>query len=170
MSTPRSFCIALLTAGLLLGACDSGGGPKTSKASAAEPADTPDTPCTVATSALVSEKLGFTLAGPNVDRGPTATVCTYDNPSVQSEAATIQVQTKATAESFARGREGFASHGEPVTTVPGLGDEAYSASLKVATITNTTLVARKGTIEVLITTTAPADRIPALMTAILPLV
>jgi hypothetical protein len=35
---------------------------------------------------------------------------------------------------------------------------------------NTTLVARRGPIEVLITTTAPSDRIPALMTAVLALV
>jgi hypothetical protein len=126
-------------------------------------------PCTIATAALVSGKLGFALTGPNVDRAPTATVCTYDNPSRQAESATVQIRHQVTPESFATARSGFASHGEPVAAVPGLGDEAYSASLSVAKITNSTLVARKGTEEILITTTAPADRLPALMTAILTL-
>lgn len=181
---------ALLIAGLLLVGCDSGGDGKSESSGAAEtaspssssssspagagpaaPEGAPAGPaCTVATAALVGGKLGFTLAAPNVDRGPTATVCTFDSPSDRSQSATIQVQTRATAESFAKGREGFATHGEPVAAVAGLGDEAYTATLTVAKSTNTTLVARKGTIEVLITTTAPADRLRSLMTALLPLV
>jgi len=173
--------MTLAVAGLLLTGCDSGGGAKaesstatapatTQTTAAAEPAPSGGPECTLATPALVGEQLGFTLTAPNVDRGPTATVCTYDSPSDRSQTATIQVQTRATAESFARGREGFATHGEPVTAVAGLGDEAYTASLTVARSTNTTLVARKGNIEVLITTTAPADRVQRLMTALLPLV
>jgi hypothetical protein len=164
---------AFFVAAMLVGGCNSDGGPKTTSSGAAVPATEPATggpACTVATAALVSEKLGFTLQGPNVDRGPAATVCTYDNPSMPLQAATIQVQTQATSEGFAKGRDGFATHGEPVTAVAGLGDEAYSASLTVTSTTNTTLVARRGPIEVLITTTAPSDRIPALMTAILALV
>jgi hypothetical protein len=151
-------CIAgFLIAPLLLGAC-------TSKHAAAGPA------CTVATAALVNEKLGFGVAGPNIDRGGAATVCTYDNLSDRSQAVTVQVQTQATPDSFAKGREGFATHGEPVTAVPGLGDEAYSASLSVANLTNSTLVARRGSVEVLVTATVPANRLPPLMTAILALV
>jgi hypothetical protein len=119
---------------------------------------------------LVSEKLGFALTGPNVDRAPAATLCTYDNPSSQAQSATIQIATAATAATFAQGRSGFSSHGEVVTDVPGLGDEAYSATLAVANVTSTTLVARRGRDEVLITTTAPTARVPALMAAILALV
>ena len=118
----------------------------------------------------MSGKLGFALTGPNVDRGPAATICTYDNPSSQAQSATVQIMTGATPATFATGRRGFSGHGEVVADVPGLGDQAYSATLAVANITNTTLVARKGGIEVLITTTAPADRVPALMAAILALV
>jgi hypothetical protein len=126
--------------------------------------------CTVATAALVGARLGFTLTGPNIDRGPAATICTYDNPSNQSQSATVQITTGATPAGFANGRRGFAGHGETVSDVAGLGDEAYSATLSVANVTNTTLVVRKGSNEVLITTTAPADRVPALMTAVLALI
>ena len=118
----------------------------------------------------MGRELGFSLTGPNVDRGPASTICTYDNPSNQAQSATLQITTGATPASFATDRNGFASHRETVTDVPGLGDEAYSATLSVANITNTTLVVRRGSVEVLITTTAPADRVPPLMTAILALV
>gem|GEM_PF-4744540 len=126
--------------------------------------------CTIATAALVSGKLGFPLTGPNVDRGPAVTTCTYDNPSNQTQSATVQIRQQATPASFAAGRNGFASHGEQVVAVAGVGDEAYSATLSMANLTDTTLVARQGTEEILITTTAPADRVRALMTAILSLV
>jgi hypothetical protein len=173
--------------GLLLGGCDSGSvashgaaetttapSPRVTVPSALDPSATAAAPtgpsCTVATAALVGGKLGFLLTGPNVDRGPAATICTYDNPSNQAQSATVQLTTGATPDSFAKTRTGFAGHGEVVADVAGLGDQAYSATLSVANVTNTTLVARKGTTEVLITTTAPADRVPGLMTAILALV
>lgn len=174
----RPVVTVALIGGLLLGGCGSGSGSRATSGGATEttaaasptvtaPSALGGPPCTVATAALVSEKLGFKLSAPNVDRGPAATVCTYDNPTVQSQSATVQLQYQVTPASFAQGREGFSSHGEQVAAVAGLGDEAYSASLSVANITNSTLVARKGSIEVLITTTAPADRLPALMTSIL---
>ncbi|HEV7535219.1 MAG TPA: hypothetical protein VGP90_06265 [Acidimicrobiia bacterium] len=175
--------------GLLLGGCDSGSkaashgaaetttatSPRVTAPAALDPSSTAagaptGPPCTVATAALVGGKLGFPLAGPNVDRGPSATICTYDNPSNQAQSATVQLTSGATPDSFARSRTGFAGHGEVVTDVAGLGDQAFSATLAVANVTNTTLVARKGSTEVLITTTAPAGAVPGLMTAILALI
>jgi len=193
-ATAAALAVAVLAAaGLVLGACDSeskasghGAAETTTttssrvtapsaldpSATAAPAGSAPGPPCTVATAALVGNTLGFgpALTGPNVDRGPTATICTYDNPSRQAESATVQITAQATPASFASGRNGFATHGEAVTDVAGLGDQAYSATLSVANVTNTTLVARKGSTEVLINTTAPADRVPALMTAILSLI
>jgi hypothetical protein len=182
---------ALAVAGLALGACSSGSkassngaadtttapssrvtvpsalGPSTSATMSAGPAGPQ---CTVASAALVGGKLGYALTGPNVDKGPAATICTYDNPSSQLQSATVQITTGATPASFTTGRNGFTGHGEVVADVAGVGDQAYSATLAVANVTNTTLVARKGSYEVLITTTAPADRVPGLMTAILALI
>jgi hypothetical protein len=188
MPSHRRAVTAVLAAGaLLLGACDSGS--KSSSNGAAETSSSSSKvtvpsalsssttagvalgpPCTTVTAALVSEKLGYALVGPNVDRGPAAMICTYDNPAKQSESATVQFSYQATSESYAKSRTGFSSHGEQVTDVAGLGDEAFSATLSVANITNTTLVARKGGNEVLITTTAPADKVPVLMKAILALI
>src|SRR5437764_546350 len=141
----------LAAAGLVLGACDSAskasshgaaqttttttGSSRVTAPSALDPSAraatagaAPGPPCTVATAALVSEKLGFVLSGPNLDRGPAATICTYDNPTHQAQSATVQITAQATPASFASGRNGFASHGEAVTDVPGLGDQAYSAT------------------------------------------
>lgn len=183
--------LAVVAVGLGLGACDSGSkasskgaaetttapSPRVTVPSALDPSATATTagvaagpPCTIATAALVGGKLGFPLTGPNVDRGPAATICTYDNPANQAQSATVQITAGATPASFAKGRTGFAGHGEVVADVTGLGDQAYSATLAVANVTNTTLVARKGTNEVLITTTAPAAAVPGLMTAILALI
>ena len=180
-TSPTRRLAAVVVGGLLLGACHSATGASHGTAESATTATAADSPgvtapsvpgpaCTVASAALVSSKLGVTLTGPNLDQGPAATICTYDNPSNQPQSATVQVTKGATTASFASGRRGFASHGETVTDVVGLGNEAYSATLSVANITNTTMVARKGSVEVLITTTAPADRVPALMTAVLALV
>ena len=181
-TSPTRRLAAVVVGGLLLGACHSGSTAAShgtaESATTATAADSPGVTapsvpgpaCTVASAALVSSKLGVTLTGPNLDQGPAATICTYDDPSNQPQSATVQVTTGATTASFASGRSGFASHGETVTDVVGLGNEAYSATLSVANITNTTMVARKGSVEVLITTTAPADRVPALMTAVLALV
>jgi hypothetical protein len=153
------------------GRAESAAGPTVTAPSAlSSPPAAAGPPCTVATAALVGGKLGFPLTGPNVDRGPAATICTYDNPANQAQSATVQLTAGATADSFARTRNGFANHGETVNDVAGLGDQAYSATLSVANVTNTTLVARQGSTEVLITTTAPADRVPALMTAVLALI
>jgi hypothetical protein len=178
-------CALVVGAGLLAGGCHSGSGSSSASQgrteTSAEPrvtapsalagaADSTGPPCTVATAALVGSKLGFTLTGPNVDRGPAATICTYDNPSDRAQSATVQITSGATAAGFAQTRNGFAGHGEAVTDVAGLGDEAYSATLTMANVTNTTLVARKGSTEVLVTTTATADRVPALMTAVLALI
>ena len=189
----RSVAAALAVAGLGLGlgACDSGSkaasngkadtttapSPRVTAPSALDPSATATTaaaaagpPCTIASATLVSGKLGFSLIGPNVDRGPSATICTYDNPANQAQSATVQITAGATPASFAKGRTGFAGHGEVVSDVAGLGDEAYSATLAVANVTNTTMVARKGSNEVLINTTAPAAAVPGLMTAILALI
>jgi hypothetical protein len=198
MPAPRRSAAALTllaAAGLLLGACASSStassngaaetttsAPRVTAPSALDPSATgsagapggaaaaPAPPCTIATAALVSGKLGFALTGPNVDRGPAATICTYDNPSSQAQSATVQITAQATPASFAAGRNGFAGHGEVVSDVSGLGDQAYSATLSVANVTNTTLVARKGSNEVLITTTAPTGAVPGLMAAILALI
>ncbi|HEV7865556.1 MAG TPA: hypothetical protein VGR20_22855 [Acidimicrobiia bacterium] len=189
MPSHRCAVTAVLAAGaLLLGACDSGSKSSSNGAAETTSSSSPSVtapsalsssttagvalgpPCTTVTAALVSEKLGYALVGPNVDRGPAAMICTYDNPAKQSESATVQFSYQATSESYAKSRTGFSSHGEQVTDVAGLGDEAFSATLSVANITNTTLVARKGGNEVLITTTAPADKVPVLMKAILALI
>jgi hypothetical protein len=182
MPSPRAAtavaAAAVLSAAVLSGC---GSGSKAAGPAAASPTVTaspalasPPPPvgpqCAVATAALVSEKLGFALTGPNVDRGPAATICTYDNAANRAQSATVQLTTGATAETFTRGRSGFAGHGETVSDVTGLGDQAYSATLSVANVTNTTLVARKASTEVLITTTAPAERVPMLMAAVLALV
>jgi hypothetical protein len=177
-------CALAVVAVLTVGGCHSGSGSASSAGeertqTSAEPRVTAPSaladaaagpPCTVATAALVGSKLGFSLTGPNLDRGPAATICTYDNPSNRAQSATVQITSGATPAGFAQTRNGFAGHGETVTDLPGLGDQAYSATLSMANVTNTTLVARKGSTEVLVTTTAPADRVPALMTAVLALI
>jgi len=189
MPSPRVAAAVVAVSAVVAGGCGAGskaashgtaettGSPRVTVPSALDPSASPSTAaavpgpqCTVATAALVSAKLGFTLTGPNLDHGPAATICTYDSPSNQSQSATVQITTGATPASFAKGRTGFAGHGETVSDIAGLGDQAFSATLSMANVTNTTLVARKGSNEVLITTTAPADRVPALMTAVLALI
>lgn len=115
---------------------------------------------------LVQGKLGLTgIKGPISEVKGGARLCEYNNTDT-SPAATIQINSAATEASFAKTRNGFTKNGAPVTPVAGLGDEAYSATFTYR-ITSRTLVVRRGATEVLITSTASADAIRALMDSVL---
>ena len=162
-------------AALLLGACGGSSvtdkpAASTSTSQAAGPAVPPKglagPSCSVAPAGLVGEKLGLTVTQSAIARNENGTVCEYDKPD-HSPAATIQLNASATAQSFAQGKAGFSTHGEQVSDVTGLGDEAYSATLAISTLVNHTLVVRKGGVEVLITSNAAPEALRALMESVL---
>jgi hypothetical protein len=89
------------------------------------------------------------------------TVCVFPPPT----ALLVRFETHETSALYTAGRNSFTKHGEPTKTVHGLGSAAYSSSL--AGGKSNTIVALKGTTELLVTGTQPLAKLEALAKLIL---
>jgi hypothetical protein len=151
---------------LLIAGCGGGsptgspsGGP-TSGQPSLSPTPTPagvSVGCALAPASEVSAALGISASNPITTTNSTVTICTYPG------GALIRFQTGETAANFAVGKAGFGQHGESVSDVSGLGDAAYSSSLA----STNTLVALKGSIEILISSSASLAKERVLMQELL---
>jgi hypothetical protein len=100
--------------------------------------------CALAPASEVSAALGISASNPSTTNNSPVTICTYPG------GALVRFQTGEDAASFAVGEAGFGQHGESVSDVSGLGDAAYSSSIAGSN----TLVTLKGSLEILITSSA----------------
>jgi hypothetical protein len=101
--------------------------------------------CDLVPGSLVTEKLGISVGDPRVTANALVTTCMYavgSNPS----GVIIRFQIHSDHASFLNGKANFNS----TSNVSGVGDEAYSSVLA----TYTALIARKGTVEIEITSKA----------------
>ncbi|MGM1057823.1 hypothetical protein [Saccharothrix sp. Mg75] len=80
--------------------------------------------------------------------------CTYD-----AGGAVVRYRTDADAESFARGR----AEQRHVEDVPGLHDEAYRATTTRGEVVQTLVAARRGAVEITVTSAATAERAAGLV-------
>lgn len=131
----------------LLSAC--GGSPSAAPGTAspsASPAASAKAPgCDLVPGSLVTAQLGIAVGNPKATSNPLVITCMYAvgaNPS----GVIIRFQIHEDHASFVDGKSKFNS----TTDVSGVGDEAYYAMLA----TYTALVARKGTVEIEITSKA----------------
>lgn len=159
MKAAASLPLALVATWLIT-ACGSPSSPgaTTSSPSPAASAAATTPGCDLAPAALVKAHLGLTVNDPIVTTTSSVTTCAY---AVGSNAfgVLIRFQVRQDSASFATGRAGF-----PATaTVGGLGDEAYSSSANLYQ----TLVARKGSTGILITSRANLAAERSLMVVLL---
>lgn len=137
--------------------------PASSEAPPAEPAEgRTDLPqasaaglsCAKAPASLVGPTLGLTLAAPKETVNENVVVCQYTGgPSV----TTVRFQVGTDAARFAQGKSRLAEHGQTAVDLPGFQDEAYTSSRKSGSAEQNTLTARKGSVEILVTSTAGHD-------------
>jgi hypothetical protein len=127
----------------------------------------PNPGCSIVPASLVKERLGVAVTEPTVSGAGNVAVCAYGTADQHRPVAAVQITSGSSAAAFAGNRQGFTSHGEPVTDIPGLADEAFLGSFTLGGATTNTLAARKGTFEVIISAGSPADALRSLMTAIL---
>lgn len=120
--------------------------------------------CDKAPASLVSEKLGFKVSEPRATDNDTVIVCTY-SPEGGTSTVTVRFETGAT--SLDAAKSGFSSSGQPVTAYSGLGDESFTSSLGADAYRVNTMVARKGNVSVLITSSASLDAEASLMKELL---
>jgi hypothetical protein len=103
---------------------------------------------------LVNSALGTDLGNPSQNGANSATVCQYQGAKAGS--VIIRVQTDDTAAGFATERATFEKTGQPTKDLAGFGDEAYTNTrhMPLNLPDMNTLVARKGQVEILITSSA----------------
>lgn len=165
---------AVLTATLTVAACAR---TNSSPASAGSPSARPGTgastsapparasgalSCAKAPTAMVSADLGEPVSDVDQTIGPggTVVVCLY-NATVGDPGTplTIRIEDDTNASTFAEGRAGFVSMSGPVTDVPNFEDQAFTSVQKNGgTHTFTVLVARKGALEIEVSSIASLAR------------
>jgi hypothetical protein len=103
---------------------------------------------------LVNSALGTDLAAPSQNAVNSTTVCQYQG--TKAGAVIIRVQTDDTAAGFAAERVTFEKSGQPTKDLAGFGDQAYTnvKHMPLNLPDMNTLVARKGQVEILVTSSA----------------
>lgn len=155
--------VACVTAVATAGACErstSANPPAPTGAGGTKPS------CGVAPASLVSSTLGVTVGEPQETDNGRVVTCLYA-PGADSSAVTVRFQTGTGAAEFTAGRQGFASTNQPTTDVPGFADEAYSSTLGSGAMAVNTLVARRGELEILVSSSASIDAEKALIQRLL---
>jgi hypothetical protein len=110
-----------------------------------------DPSCALAPQQMVRAALGGTVGQPSqtINHTSVATVVVCKYGSVGSNEVTIRFQTNENAATFAQAKNNFAANGQSTKTITGFEDEAYVSTISLTSnLAVTTLVARKGTLEI----------------------
>jgi len=102
---------------------------------------------------MVTATLGVAVANPDETDNGSVTMCSYGGGTT-----IVRFDTATNATSFAVEKQGFATQGMTTTDISGFGDEAYSSILSAGGITTNTVVVRKGSVEVLISSKATIEQ------------
>ena len=176
----RRLCVAL-GASLLplsLAACSSSpsasSGPSTtvkstSTTSGGSTTDGSQTACALISAAQVKQTMGSTVATPSAQVDGSVTTCTY-KAADRSRSVIIGYDTAATSTSFTQDRSQIQSRQGPTTTIPGLGDQAYSSSAKTGQETVNTVVTLQGSLQTIVTGTSTLAQVKSMAEEILYLI
>lgn len=166
--------VSVVVAGVLLAGCTqstAGTGAADPSASADANGDTDSSApatqpaCTMVSAAVVKTNLGIDVQEPTQSTNDTVIGCAYA-PSTDGRTIVVRFQIGQDAATFARGRQGVDGSGQPTSDVD-LFDGGYSSSTEFGDIVTNTLVARKGSIEMLVTADASLDAEKTLVTKVL---
>lgn len=117
--------------------------------------------CDLAPSSLIKSQLGLDVGTPSkTDNGGSVVVCTYPPAPGASKTVIVRFDTDSSAAQFKTTRDGYAPQNMQTTDFPGFGDEAYTNTISVSNlgITTNTLVARKGKVELLVSSSASFEQ------------
>jgi hypothetical protein len=159
----------LLAAGLLAGLLAGCGGKSTpgttgtnnngnpNSASAVNPS------CDLAPASLVNSALGTHVGDPQAQNLTHIVVCRY-SPTTGTGAVVVRIQTDMSRTVFDQGRHTSDASNLPTSDLPGFQDVAYTSVLKAGSITTNTVVALKGTVQILVSSPASFEAEEALET------
>ena len=137
------------------------GGAAASTGSAAPASAAGDPSCALAPPGMVGAALGGTVGQPSqaVNRTSVATVVLCQYSGASSDVVTIRFQNKENASAFAEGKSNTVADGMSVKDIAGFEDEAYVHTLSLGGGSAlTTLVARKGTLQIEVIARASLSR------------
>jgi hypothetical protein len=120
--------------------------------------------CDLAPPSLLKSMLGLDVAAPSANDNGSVLVCTYPPAPGASKTALVRFDTDSSAARFKTTRDGYAPQNMQTADFPGFADEAYTNTISVSNlgITTNTLVARKGKVELLVSSSASFDQEKAL--------
>jgi hypothetical protein len=98
---------------------------------------------------VVGSAVKTTVGEPTESRADGTLMCSYAGPKTGH--LIIRIQSDQTAEGFATARRGFDDSGTPTTTLTGFEEEAYTGVTGSGSYRVTTVVARRGPLEILVT-------------------
>jgi hypothetical protein len=152
----------MAAAGVLSGCGDSspatggaGGSPAPGGSSRATEARVNPT-CDLAPATLVNSVLGTQVGAPAAQELGVIVVCRY-SPTSGSGAVVVRIQTDVSDELFTKTRQTSDANGLPTTDLPGFADKAYTSTLKAGSHVTNTVVALKGTVQILVSSPASFD-------------
>jgi hypothetical protein len=111
------------------------------------------TPCALVTASQINTAMGTTVTSPTASVHGSVTLCSYQASSL-GKSVIISYDSKSGPSKFAKNRAVLRTQGDKVGKILGLGDEAYYAVATSKGTTVNTVVARRGSHQVLVTSTA----------------
>jgi hypothetical protein len=121
-----------------------------------------DLSCDAVPASMVNAALGTHVGDPSSQSvESTIVACTY-TPTSGIGTVIIRIQTDRADADFASARAQSDAQGIKTTDLPGFEDKAYTSVLKAASIVTNTVVALKGTVEILVSSGASFDQEKAL--------
>jgi ABC-type molybdate transport system substrate-binding protein len=126
----------------------------------AAPAADKDPTCALVPASLVNSVVGSHFADPSEQTNGSVVVCTYTG----DHTMIIRIETKSSADAFAAAKTEYAKHNLSTKDLAGFADEAYTSTISAVGVTTNTLVARKGSTEILISSGLSIDQLKQLET------
>jgi hypothetical protein len=117
--------------------------------------------CDLAPASLVNSTLGTNVGSPAAQTLGDVVVCTYA-PTSGIGTVILRVQNDRAPADFTTARGQSDAQGIKTTDLPGFEDKAYTSTISAASITTNTVVALKGTVEILVSSPASFDQEKAL--------
>jgi hypothetical protein len=118
--------------------------------------------CDLAPPALIKQTLGLDVGAASPTDNDSVLVCTYPPAAGSSKTVLVRFDTDSGADQFKTARDAYATQNMQTANFPGFADEAYTNTISAIGITTNTLVARKGKVELLISSAATFDQEKAL--------
>jgi len=102
--------------------------------------------CALVPASDVNAALGTSVGAPQTESVGTVTTCTYSSTN-PIQTVIIRVDTGSSAATFAAEKAQSVAQGQSPSTVPGVGDDAYSLSISGGGFTTNTFAVRKGSTD-----------------------